>query len=237
MVRFGIFGFGLHAVKRLVPGFRRAQKARLVALSRRELERARSSAREFDVPLAFASGEALCRSPEVDAVLVATPNACHRDDVLLALQCGKPVLCEKPMALNAGQCREMIAAARGAGLPLGVAQVFRFCESAHRIRARLAEGAVGNLVFARAEFSYQGRRHPRPWINDAAVAGGGPILDVGVHCIDALRFMLNDEVAAVHAAGVADSETGDAANPSASMTYGEDNDSDESEGNNGDADS
>src|SRR5512133_2751710 len=126
MIRFGIIGFGLHAVKRMVPGFRYAQNCRLVALSRRDMAQARESAREFDVPLAFDSVEELCRHSEVDAVFVATPNICHLSDVLTAVKYGKAVLCEKPMAMNADECRQMVEAANAAGVKLGVAQVFRF---------------------------------------------------------------------------------------------------------------
>ena len=208
MVRFGIIGFGLHAVKRLVPGFRMAQNARLVALSRREPERAQASAREFGVPLAFDSAEKMCRSPEVDAVFVATPNACHRDDELLALKCGKPVLCEKPMGMNAKECREMVEAAQRARLPLGVAQIFRFADMVNKLRARVAAGDIGKVVFARSEFSFLGRGHVRTWMTDKAVAGGGPIADVGVHCIDTLRYLLQDEVARVHASGFSDADSG-----------------------------
>ena len=138
MIRFGILGFGLHAVKRLMPGFALAQNCRVSALSRRTMDKARESAGKHNIPLAFDSAEDLCRSPEVDAVFVTTPNACHLADVLLAIRCGKPVLCEKPMAVNADQCRQMVEAARNAGLLLGVAQVFRFEESTARLaRARV----------------------------------------------------------------------------------------------------
>ena len=205
MIRFGILGFGLHAVKRLMPGFALAQNCRVSALSRRTKAKALESAREHKVPLAFDSAQDLCRSPEVDAVFVTTPNACHLADVLLAIRCGKPVLCEKPMAVNADQCRQMVEAARNAGLLLGVAQVFRFEESTARLRQRVSSGQIGRIVFARSEFSFPGGSgHLRTWINDPAVAGGGPIADVGVHCIDSLRYILQDEVVAVTARGVYD---------------------------------
>jgi predicted dehydrogenase len=208
MVRFGIVGFGLHAVKRLMPGFRLAQSARVTALSRRDAERARMSAAVYGIPHAFTSAEDLCRSPEVDAVLVATPNSCHLHDVLTALRCGKPVLVEKPMAMNATEARQMVEAAKRAGLLLGVAQIFRFAESTRRLRERIAAGEIGRVIFARSEFSYSGSGHPRTWITDAATAGGGPIADVGVHCIDTLRFILNDEVAEVSARGNNDAQSG-----------------------------
>src|SRR6202040_3152403 len=138
LIRFGILGFGLHAVKCLMPGFALAQNCRVTALSRRTLEKAQESARQYNIPLAFDSAEDMCRSPQVDAVLVTTPNACHLADVLLALRCGKPVLCEKPMGVHASECRKMVEAARSANLLLGVAQVFRFEESTARFRERVA---------------------------------------------------------------------------------------------------
>jgi predicted dehydrogenase len=202
LIRFGILGFGLHAVKRLMPGFALAQNCRVSALSRRTLEKAQESARQHKIPLAFDSAEDLCRSPEVDAVLVTTPNACHLADALLALRCGKPVLCEKPMGVHASECRQMVEAARTAGLLLGVAQVFRFEESTARLRERVAAGEIGKIVFARSEFSFPGGTgHARAWLQDSAIAGGGPIADVGVHCVDALRYILQDEAVCVSARG------------------------------------
>ncbi|MGC2197299.1 MAG: Gfo/Idh/MocA family oxidoreductase, partial [Terriglobales bacterium] len=126
MVRFGIVGFGLHAVRRLMPGFALARNCRVTALSRRDIAQARDSAAEYQIPLAFGSIADLCRSPEVDAVLVTTPNALHFPDVMMAIAHGKPVLCEKPMGMNAAECRQMVEAARSAQVLLGVAQVFRF---------------------------------------------------------------------------------------------------------------
>ena len=204
MVNFGIIGFGLHAAKRLMPGFALAKNCRVTALSRRELTKAQESARKYEIPLAFDSAEALCRSPQVDAVFVATPNACHLQDVLLAASCGKPILCEKPMAINAEQCRQMVEAARKAKVLLGIAQVFRFEDSLAWFRDRLAAKAIGETVFARSEFSFRAdASHPRTWIDDPVVAGGGPIADVGVHCVDALRFVLQDEVRTVSARAIA----------------------------------
>lgn len=210
MINFGIVGFGLHAVKRLMPGFASAKNCRVVALSRRDAEKAQQSARQFQIPLAFHSTADLCRSSEVDAVFVATPNASHLQDVLSAIECGKAVLCEKPMGINADQCRRMVEAAGRAQVLLGVAQVFRFEESTKRIRERIAAGQIGQPIFAHSEFSFSGGAgHARTWINNLAIAGGGPIADVGVHCIDALRFMLQDEVRRVAARGFSDRVSGD----------------------------
>src|SRR3954466_1824070 len=129
MIRYGIVGFGRHGVKRLLPGFALASNSRVVALSRVDISRARQSAAENNIQLAFDSVDALCASPEVDAVFVTSPNSAHLPDVLAAVRARKPVLSEKPMALNSAECREMIAAAKSAKVLLGIAHCFRFEDS------------------------------------------------------------------------------------------------------------
>lgn len=191
-----------------MPGFALARNCKVVALSRRDINQARESARQFNVPMAFDSAEDLCRSSEVDAIFVTTPNALHLQDVLVAVESRKPVLCEKPMGVNADQCRLMVEAAGRANVLLGVAQVFRFEESTRRLRERIAAGQVGKPVFARSEFSFPGRGHARTWINNPVLAGGGPIADIGVHCIDSLRFILQDEVVRLNTRGYSDSDSG-----------------------------
>lgn len=209
MIRFGIAGFGLHAVRRLMPGFALAKECKVVALSRRDQKKAREAATEYGIPHVFGSTEELARCSEVDAVLVTTPNASHLFDVETAVAAHKPVLCEKPMGMNAGECLRMVEAARQAGVLLGVAQVFRFEESTSRLRDRIGHGDIGRPLFARAEFSYAGAGHPRTWLYNRSLSGGGPIADVGVHCIDALRYILRDEVLRVTAIGRTDEGSGD----------------------------
>jgi predicted dehydrogenase len=193
MIRFGIVGFGLHGDRRLMPGFERATNCRVVALSRRDPAKAEASAQRYSIPHVFTTTEELCRCPEVDAVLVTSPDVLHHEDVLTAIRAGKPVLCEKPMAMNADQCRSMVEAARRANVLLGVAHIFRFEESTARLREQIAAGAIGRPVFARAEFCYPATGHGRAWLYDRTMAAGGPVADVGVHCLDTLRYVLQDD--------------------------------------------
>jgi len=209
MVRFGIAGFGLHAVRRLLPGFALARSCRVTALSRRDMAKAKAASAEYKIPLVFSSTADLCRSPEVDAVLVTTPNSLHLSDVLTAVDAGKPVLCEKPMGMNAAECKQMVEAARASKVLLGVAHIFRFEDSTAHLKERIASGQIGRPIFARSEFSYPGKNHARTWLNDAKVAGSGPIGDVGVHCIDTLRYILRDEVVRVSARGMWDAVSGE----------------------------
>jgi 1,5-anhydro-D-fructose reductase (1,5-anhydro-D-mannitol-forming) len=199
MIRFGIAGFGLHAVKRLMPGFAGARNCRVTALSRRDLRSAQASAHEFGIAHAFTSTAELCASPEVDAVFIATPDAIHLPDVLEAVKYGKPALVEKPMAMNADEARQMVMAARSAGVPLGVAHVMRFEESIRWFKEKVSSGAIGTPVLARASFVAPLLSSLRTWIDDPRLATGGPLADVGVHCLDTLRYVLGDEVESVMA--------------------------------------
>lgn len=206
MIRYGIVGFGLHAVRRMMPGFSQAKNSKAVALTRRDQKKAQANAREYNIPLVFASAEELSAHPDVDAVFVTTPNNCHLSDVLTAIKRGKHVLCEKPLAMNADEARQMVEAAKAANVRFGVAQVFRFCKSVEYIREHA--GTLGHIASAHSEFHYPGWTHDRKWLNDKAI-GGGIIADVGVHCIDTLRYVLQDEVVSVQAQARYDKESGE----------------------------
>lgn len=210
MIRYGIVGFGLHAVRRLMPGFVGAKQCTVTALWRRDREKAQQSVRKYtNFPIrAYDSPESLCSSPDVDAVFVASPDALHLGHVLLALKHGKHVLCEKPMAMNVAECERMISAAEKAGVMLGIAQNFRFNSSVNRMRELIAQGKIGKPLVARSEFYYSTLNSPRAWINDPNLACGGPVGDVAVHCIDSLRYILQDEVVSVYARALSDEHSG-----------------------------
>jgi 1,5-anhydro-D-fructose reductase (1,5-anhydro-D-mannitol-forming) len=193
-VRFAILGFGLHAVRRLVPAFLQCEQATLSGLWRRDQAVAAQNCADHRIPHRFPTREALCSSPDVDVVFITSPDAMHRDDTLLALRHGKAVLCEKPLAMNAAEAEEMNAAAKAAGVLFGVAQNFRFNRSLEWMREQIAAGRIGRPQLAHAQYSYPAALAPRKWIADPTLACGGPIADVGVHCIDALRFVLGEEI-------------------------------------------
>ena len=193
MVRYGILGFGHHAAKRLVPALAAAQGSSLVGLWRRDFAKAQTNASELKIERAFETAEQLCGSPEIDAVFVASPDSLHLSDVLLALKHGKPVLCEKPLAMNSGEVEQMLAAQAKAGVAFGVAQNMRYNASAELMRQWIAEGRIGKPQLAHAQFCYAADRSPRQWIYDPTLALGGPIGDVAIHCVDALRFLLGGE--------------------------------------------
>jgi 1,5-anhydro-D-fructose reductase (1,5-anhydro-D-mannitol-forming) len=196
-VRFAILGFGHHALRRLLPAFQRSDKAVVSGLWRRDLAVGQENCREHGIAHCFRSREELCSSADVDAVFITSPDAMHRDDALLAIAGGKAVLCEKPLAMNAEEASEIAAAAQSAGVLFGVGQNFRYNRSVDFLRDQIAAGAIGAPQLAHAEYVYPAAKAPRRWIADGSLACGGPIADVGVHCIDTLRYVLQREVTSV----------------------------------------
>jgi predicted dehydrogenase len=209
MIRYGILGFGHHAAKRIVPAFAWAKDSQLAGLWRRDLVKARENAIQFKIEHLFETPKALCASPDIDAVFIASPDAMHLNDVLLALKHKKPVLCEKPLAMSTAEVEAMLAAQAEAGVAFGVAQNMRYNLSAQTMRDWIADGRIGKPLLTHAQFCYSAEGSPRQWIYDPALALGGPIGDVAIHCIDALRFVLDDvKVAEVSTLAHTDAQSG-----------------------------
>src|SRR5215470_14473458 len=208
MTRYGILGFGHHAIKRLLPSFPNAHSFFFAGMWRRDPAKARANAREFHIPHVFDSAEELCASPEIDAVFVVSPDALHLPHVLLAAQHGKPVLCEKPLAMNAAEAEEMLFATRAAGVVFGVAQNMRYNASIQLMRDWIAEGRIGQPLLAHSQFCYNADKSPRTWIYDSSLATGGPIGDVAIHCLDGLRFVLATDIKEVSTLAQKDAHSG-----------------------------
>ena len=143
--------------------------------------------------------DALLRRPEIDAVYVATPVDSHAPLTIAALEAGKAVLVEKPMARNAAEAEAMVEAAARTGRPLAVCFYQRINPRHREARRLVAEGAVGRPTAARVAFSGRSRPRPGAWRFDPERAGGGVFADQGSHAVDLLRYVLADEVATVAA--------------------------------------
>lgn len=208
MVRYGILGFGLHAEKRLVPAFAASKDSKLAGIWRRDLDKAHANASEYGIGKVFATADDLCASPDVDAVFVTSPDAFHLPDSLLALSHAKPVLCEKPLAMRAEEAEQMLAAARNENVLFGVAQNFRFARSVNLIRDWVQAGRIGKPIFLSAHYYSQSGQSRRTWMHDPAVACGGVIGDIGIHCLDALRCILQDDVLSVSTLAQRDAQSG-----------------------------
>ena len=187
-IGIGLVGLGRHGsryARHLLEGI---PGCHLAAVSRRDVGAGRAFAERHGL-LFVPDWRELVTCVEVDAVAVVTPPALNREICLAAVRAGKPLLIEKPLALTVADAREMVRAARDAGVTLMTAQTLRFTPVLARLRDRLADvGPLEYLVLAmRAD------RPPHRWLGDPGQAGGGVLLEIGIHLLDLIRFLTGAE--------------------------------------------
>jgi len=192
-VRWGIIGCGAVTEVKSGPAFRKAAGSELVAVMRRDAERARDYAERHGVPRWYSDAARLVEDPEVDAVYVATPPASHREYTLLAARAGKPVYVEKPMARDFAECEEMISACAAAGVPLFVAYYRRALPRFLEVKRLLDSGAIGDPRYVTITLSQDPplpEGQPLPWRVLPEIAGAGLFLDLASHVLDFLDYAL-----------------------------------------------
>jgi predicted dehydrogenase len=158
-----------------------------------DASRGRAVADCFGVPDVHSDFRELCSRRDIDAITIATPNAVHAQQALCALEHGKHVLCEKPLAMTATEAREMADAAANSGKVHQVAFTFRYGFALRELRNRVRAGDIGSPHYLRVQYDgWNGLRDDWKigWRENQALAGGGILYDLGVHLFDAARFVL-----------------------------------------------
>jgi dihydrodiol dehydrogenase / D-xylose 1-dehydrogenase (NADP) len=187
-MRWGIIATGWVSDK-----FARALKltpeAELVAVGSRSQAGAEAFGDTHGIPRCHPSYDALVADPDVEIVYVGTPHNLHRDATVMALEAGKHVLCEKPLAVNAGQAAEMIETARQKGLFLMEAMWTRFVPAWVDIKGRLDAGELGRIVSLQANLGVQTPFDPKSRLFNPDLAGGA-LLDLGVYPISLASWLL-----------------------------------------------
>lgn len=195
-IRWGIIGVGDVTEVKSGPGFYKADHSALVAVMRRDADKARDYARRHNVPRWYDDAAALIHDPEVDAVYIATPPHVHKDYTLMAAAAGKPVYCEKPMALDEAECQAMIDACARAGVPLWVAYYRRTLPRFVKVKELVDAGAIGAVqsvvvrLHKRPNIPAETAPDQLPWRVQPEISGGGLFVDVGSHTIDLLDHIL-----------------------------------------------
>jgi UDP-N-acetylglucosamine 3-dehydrogenase len=198
MIRIAIAGAGAITERAHIPALRSVAHAQIVALQSRTADKAERVARALwpdaaDRPRVYSNFDDMLARERPDAVGIFTPNHLHCESTVKALRAGAHVLVEKPMAPTAAESREMVEAAEKARRVLMVAMQRRFGGIERAIKDVLASGAIGNPNFIRARLSHGGPQAWAPgqkWFTTASEAGGGAMLDLGVHVADlAIWFM------------------------------------------------
>ena len=186
-LRFGIIGCGSIAAGSFAPSLLESAKAELVAVCRRDLALAGEFARQFGDCAAYGSAAELLDDERVQAVIVATPTDTHCEYSVLAAEKSKHVLCEKPMARNAAECRQMIQACRRNRVKIGVAYRRRLFPQVLRAKELIAAGRIGPLVCARTHYSgwsgWSGEADDN-WRTRPEI--GGAMMEMAVHRLEVL---------------------------------------------------
>ena len=186
-IRWGVLGCASIARRMVIPAILEAQDAELVAIASRSLDRAQTIAGQFGAPAAYGSYEELLADPHVQAVYIPLPNNLHQPWSIAALRAGKHVLCEKPIALNAGQAREMQIVAETEGRLLIEALMYRFTPMMRKAMQLIRNGALGEVRAIHSVFSVMMRDDPGNFRLQAAL-GGGAMYDLGCYCINVQRI-------------------------------------------------
>ncbi|MGH9343191.1 MAG: Gfo/Idh/MocA family protein [Terriglobia bacterium] len=189
MLNWLVIGIGDITSRRVIPAILEERRSHLTAILTRHPEKAVPYATKVFTDLARA-----LEDESINAVYVASPVFLHAPQTIQSLRAGKHVLCEKPMAMNYAETQEMVNAAEAGGRVLGVAYYRRTYPKVNRARELLRQGVIGKPVMACAYCHtwFTASDGKRAWLLDPAVAGGGPLFDIGSHRIDLVNYFFGE---------------------------------------------
>lgn len=208
---WALIGIGGHIKRFIAPAMAKSPISKLVAVTSRDFEKAKSFAKEFgdSATTVHEDLDAMLEDKAISAVFVGSPNNIHKEQILKIARAGKHVLCEKPLSNNAKDSLDIVRACKDAHVKLGVGYNQRHNPVHEEARSIVSQGQIGDVLFSEVEYMSLSRSRAgarQAWRDDVKAAGGGDFMGSGVHCIDLLRFALGKEVDAIFAKiGVADS--------------------------------
>ena len=198
-IRFGVIGCGGIAQKRTIPGLLLAENAVCEAIMDLNEDFLNQVGDKFGIARRYTSIEELLAQPDIDAVYIATPVFCHKEQVCQAADAGKHILLEKPMGLTAADGEDMKAYCAAKGVKLGVGFMMRFHGAHEAIKALICDGELGEIVSAFAKFNCDYPLSDTLWRQTKARSGGGAMMDMGIHCVDLLQHLTALKAVAVTA--------------------------------------
>lgn len=191
-VSWGVIGAGGIADRRTIPeGIIPASNSELVAVMDADQAKGKKVAAKYGVK-PYATEAELINDPEVQAVYIATPVIAHVEQAMMAADKCKHVLCEKPLAMTMSDCSRVVEACKSSGIKLGLGLMMRFHACHQAIKSIIGDGEIGQPVMARAQLTCWYPKIPGAWRQDPKLGGGGALMDLGIHTIDLLRFLLGD---------------------------------------------
>ncbi len=193
-VRWGIIGVGNVTEKKSGPAFYKTEHSQLVAVMRRNSEKAADYAKRHNVSKWYSDATSLINDPEVDIVYIATPPDSHANYAIEVMRSGKPVYVEKPMARNHAECQEMIKVSEETGMPLWVAYYRRSLPAFLKVKELIETGAIGkpllvNILLQKTRPERFQKKEEMHWHVFPEKSGGGYFFDLGSHQFDYLDFL------------------------------------------------
>ena len=194
-VRFGIAGAGAIVRECHLPVMATNPRVQVAAACSTNQTALSSLAQQFGIPRIYSDFNDMAGDPEIDAVLVALPNSLHAAVSISIMRAGKSVLCEKPMARTIEEARRMLQSAEEAGSKLGIAHPWRCDEDYRWLRDVVRSGRLGKIFKARGHAILTGGSPSLSgWRGQREMAGGGALTDLGIHLIDTISFLFQDEL-------------------------------------------
>jgi len=194
-IKWGIIGCGTIADVQMAPAINKASNAQLVSVMSRSLKKAKLFAKKHNAKEYCDDLDKFLQNSKIDVVYIATPPALHCRQTVKAAQFGKHVLCEKPMSTTIDDAKKMIETCENNKVKLMIGFMMRFHSCHLKARDIIKEGLLGKIVLTRAQFSYNYTSSSEPsWLVKPSLSGGGPLMDVGVHCLDLLNFLLEEKI-------------------------------------------
>lgn len=189
-LKVGVIGAGNIARSAHLPAYKELQDiAEVVAIADINLERAQEMAQKFDVPHAFASVEELLKTVDVDLIDICVWNHAHTPVAIAAARAGKAVLCEKPLSVSLECALETQRVIEETKVPFMCAMSSRFSQDVQLLKEMIDQGELGNIYYAKTGYVRR-RGTPIGWFTDLEKSGGGPVIDIGVHCIDCAWYLM-----------------------------------------------
>jgi predicted dehydrogenase len=196
-VGYALIGLGGFAQRAVLPGFMHSKKAKLVALVSGDRSKAKRLARKFRAGAIYTYEElpACLSNPQVEAVYIATNNGSHARYAVQAANAGRHVLCEKPMANTVEECRQMLQTSRASNVRLMIAYRKYFEPASLKLKKLITSGKLGRLKYIHSAFGIviRARGEAGAWHLDPKLAGGGALPDVGVYCVNTIRWLVGKE--------------------------------------------
>lgn len=200
-VGYCIVGLGRISMQHFMPAVKMSKKSRVTALVSGHRDKAERMAAEYGVPSGsiynYENYDEIGKNPDIDAVYIALPNSMHAEYTIRAAKAGKHVLCEKPMATSVEDARAMIRACKSANRKLMIAYRCQYDPVHLRAVELIRQGRIGSIESIESAFGFP--IAPNEWRLDRKLSGGGPLVDVGIYCLNASRYLTGEEPTEVKA--------------------------------------